>query len=120
MKKLEIVSPEAAARRLNDLLIFDARCLDRATRQELLRLIPALVHVRRQWKRRYLKYGCESCHQKTPEYGAGGFCRRCHLRINNWIRYQVRKVGDGRDAAEEVAALTRRADVAMLLLNGGE
>ena len=45
--KVEVVTPQNVAQKLDELLLFDACFLDVAARQELLRLIPRLVHVRR-------------------------------------------------------------------------
>jgi len=46
------------------MMIFDARCLDKDTRQELLRILPQLVHIRRAWRAEYMECGCTSCHKK--------------------------------------------------------
>lgn len=56
----EIV-PASPGDALAQLLIFDARMLDRQTQHELLRIIPELVHVRRAWKAHFLEYGCLQC-----------------------------------------------------------
>jgi hypothetical protein len=39
------VLPESPVELLETLLIFDARCLDKETRQELIRILPQLVHI---------------------------------------------------------------------------
>jgi hypothetical protein len=175
LANVEVMLPNEAERRLDDLLVFDVRCVDAETRQELLRLLPRLVHLRRAWRAHYMKYGCLGCqkpdptvaiaarlrrrgatwaevyevtgvevegstraeqqkfwnavrwklaHLDVPEpnlshrYGAGGFCDRCYLRIRRELAKSIRKLHEGRDAAEETAALTRRFDVAQWLLNG--
>lgn len=103
-----------------ELLLYDARFLDVATKQELLRLIPRLVHVRRARQAIFRRYGCQSCHRKRVAYGAGGFCNRCASRDFRRVKAELEKMGEGRNAAEESAALTRRLDAAQRLLNGGD
>ena len=115
----EIVSPLEA---MENLLIFDARCLDRETRQELLRLIPQLVHIRRAWRAEYMKCGCTCCHKKKAGYGAGGFCNACWSRIYARMRNRFRKAMAGRDLPAELAtfkdALQLRYNAAQRLFNG--
>ena len=79
------VLPASPVEMLETLLIFDARALDMETRQELLRILPQLVHIRRAWKAEYMECGCISCHKKRPDYASGGFCARLsgpHLATN--------------------------------------
>ncbi len=64
------VLPESPVELLENLLIFDARCLDMETRQELLRILPQLVHIRRAWKAEYMECGCISCHKKRVDYAS--------------------------------------------------
>jgi hypothetical protein len=51
------VLPESPVALLETLLIFDARCLDKETRQELIRILPQLVHIRHAWKAEYMECG---------------------------------------------------------------
>jgi hypothetical protein len=118
------VLPESPVERMETLLIFDARCLDRETRQELLRILPQLVHIRHAWKAEYMECGCISCHKKRPDYGAGGFCVACQGRILARMRNRYRKAIKGRDLAQEFAtfkdALSRRYNAAQRLFNGDD
>src|SRR5262249_60440946 len=50
LERIRVPAIESPSEALENLLIFDARCLDRETRQELLRLVPQLVHVRGAWR----------------------------------------------------------------------
>lgn len=75
------VLAESPAEMLETLLIFDARSLERATQQDLLRLLPQLIHVRRAWKAHYLDYGCPSC-RKADERVA--IAARMRLAGFNW------------------------------------
>jgi cytochrome c551/c552 len=118
--KVEVVTPGTVAEKLDELLLFDSCFLDVAARQELLRLIPKLVHVRRARQAIFRRYGCQSCHRKRVAYGAGGFCNRCAARDYRRVKTQLEKMGEGRNAGEETAALTRRIDIAQFLLNGGD
>ena len=61
---------------LESLLIFDARCLDAATRQELLRILPQLVHVRRAWRAEYTECGCPCCQKPDPTVAIAARLRR--------------------------------------------
>jgi len=117
LAKVETVRGQVGdARGLDELLVFDARMLDVTTRQKLLLLMPQLVHVRRAWKVIFLRRGCIACHRKKVQYGAGGFCNRCQCRILLEVKSALRRMDEGRDSAEETAALTRRLDVAQFLL----
>jgi len=109
---------------MESLLIFDARCLDKETRQELLRLVPQLVHIRRAWRAEYMECGCTSCHKKKAGYGAGGFCNACWGRIYMRMRNRFRKAMVGRDLPAELAtfkdALCLRYNAAQRLFNGDD
>jgi hypothetical protein len=175
LAKVEVMLPRAAERKLDELLVFDARGVDVDTRQELLRLLPRLVHLRRAWQAHFREHGCLSCPKPDPtvpiaarllrrgsswaeiyeitgaefttraerkrfvnavhwklahldaptrtpshRYGAGGFCDRCYLRLRRELAKAIRKMHEGRDAAEETAALTQRFDVAQWLLHGDD
>jgi hypothetical protein len=118
--KVEAMMPDLVARKLDELLVFDACYLDVPGRQALLRLMPRLVHVRRARKAIFLRYGCGNCHQKRVRYGAGGLCNACAVRDYNRMKAEIHKRLDGRDAKEETAALTRKLDMAQFLLNGDD
>jgi hypothetical protein len=117
----EIESPLLA---MESLLIFDARCLDRETRQELLRLIPQLTQIRRAWRAEYMECGCTSCHKKKAGYGAGGFCNGCWSRIYARMRNRFRKALQGRDLTAEAEtfkdALQLRYNAAQRLFNSDQ
>jgi hypothetical protein len=116
------VMPESPLELIETLLIFDARSLDMETRQQLLRILPQLVHIRHAWKAEYMECGCVSCHRKKPQYGAGGFCVACWGRIYMRMRNRYRRLMKGRDLAQEVAtlrdALCMRYNEAQRLFNG--
>jgi hypothetical protein len=83
-KKLELVTviaPQSAIECVDDLMVFDARCLDKETWHALLRVLPDLTRIRKAWKAHFVAHGCVSCHRKKTEYGAGGFCFTCLARI---------------------------------------
>jgi len=109
---------------LESLLIFDARCLDRHTAHELLRILPELLHIRRAWKAHFLEYGCISCHKKNARYGSGGFCNTCHAKIMQRMLKRHRKLTAGRNIPQEIAelkdALLLRYNAAQRLLGGEE
>jgi hypothetical protein len=58
---VEVMLPRSAERKIDDLFVFDARCVDVATRQEILRLMPQVVHLRRAWSAHFLQHGCMAC-----------------------------------------------------------
>lgn len=120
LEKVQVVAPESAIQALEDLMVFDARCLDKETWHELLRVLPDLTRIRKAWRAHFTVHGCVSCHRKKVDYGAGGFCYTCLARITMRMRTCFRKINAGRDAAEEVNALTRRFDAAQRLFNGGD
>jgi hypothetical protein len=117
----EMESPEQA---VENVLIFDARCLDRQTWHELLRLLPELVRIRRAWKAHYLECGCVSCHKKQADYASGGFCEACQRRIQTRMRNRYRKAMQGRDLPAELAsftdALQLKYNSAQRLFNSGD
>jgi hypothetical protein len=119
-KKLEIVSVTAAdspVQAIEDLMVFDARCLDKETRLELVRLLPELTHIRKAWKAYFTVHGCVSCRRKRVDYGAGGFCWRCLARITTRMRTCFRKLSEGRNIPDEIASLSRKYDAAQRLFN---
>ena len=117
---VKMTPPESVERRVEDLFIFDVRMLDKATRQELVRLVPGLNRIRKAWKAHFAVYGCASCHRKKVEYACGGFCVRCQHRTLYRMRTCFRQIDAGRDTAEEITALTRRFDAAQRLFNEGD
>lgn len=66
LAKVEVMLPRGAERKVDELLVFDAQCVDVATRQELLRLLPQLVHIRRARKAIFLEQGCRECQKPDP------------------------------------------------------
>jgi hypothetical protein len=120
-KKLEsitVMAPESAIQGIEDLMIFDARCLDRETWHQLLRVLPELTLIRKAWRAHFSVHGCVSCRRKKTDYGAGGFCYNCLARITTRMRTCFRKLSAGRDIPDEVASLSRRYDAAQRLFNG--
>src|SRR5947207_326256 len=88
-KKLELVTvaaPESALQAVEDLMVFNARCLERQTWHELLRVLPDLTRIRKAWKAHFAVHGCVSCRRKNTDYGAGGFCYTCLARITRRMR----------------------------------
>lgn len=122
-KKLELVTvaaPESALQAVEDLMVFDARCLDKETWHELLRFLPELTRIRKAWKAHFTAHGCVSCRRKKTEYGAGGFCFTCLARITTRMRTCFRKIQAGRNVPEELGLITRRFDAAQRLFNGDD
>lgn len=54
LKGVKAAASEPPQSAIDTLLIFDARYLDRDTRQGLLRLLPQLIHLQRAWKAKFL------------------------------------------------------------------
>ena len=81
VQRLPEVLPKNPIEALEALLIFDARMLERETQQELIRILPQLVHVRRAWKAHYLEHGCISC-PKADEKAA--IAARMRLKGYTW------------------------------------
>jgi len=124
LESIEVPVFELHALAIESRLIFDARALDRPTSQELLSLLPQLVHIRRAWRAEYMECGCISCHKKNAGYGAGGFCNRCWGRIYQRMRIRFRKATEGRDLPAELAtfkdALSLRYNAAQRLFNSDD
>jgi hypothetical protein len=122
LDKIEVMEPESPEQAIESLLIFDARCLDKDTRYELLRILPQLVHISHAWRAEYMECGCISCHKKKAGYGAGGFCNACWGRIYKRMRNRYRKAMHGRNLPAELAtfkdALCQRYNAAQRLFNG--
>lgn len=117
LENVQVMAPQSALQVVEDLMVFDARCLDKETWRELLRVLPDLTRIRKAWKAHFSVHGCTCCHRKKTDYGAGGFCNNCLRRIATRMRTCFRKVNDGRDTAEELATITRRADAARMLFS---
>ena len=117
---VDLAQPDSPERAMEDLLVFDARMLDREDRQELQRLFPRLIHTSHFWTARFARKGCLCCHRKKVPYGAGGLCERCHAREYHGMREWHSKRFADRELDKEVAALSRRFDVAQMLFNGGD
>jgi hypothetical protein len=103
-----------------DLFSLDARCLDLHTRQELRRLFPSLLWVGRALHAHFLAKGCLHCHRKKVSYGSGGMCQSCVNATRGWLRQFVQVATKNRDTQQEIAALSRKVDVAQRLLNSDE
>jgi hypothetical protein len=118
---LQTSVPDSPQSVIEELIIFDARSLDRPTRQELLRLIPGLVHVRRAWRAEFAENGCVHCRRKDL-YGAGGFCRNCQARFLGRMTRRYKRLMKGRNIEAETAAfadaLQLKYNAAQRLLNG--
>jgi hypothetical protein len=124
---IQVMQPESSEQAIESLLMFDARCMDRDTQRQLIRILPELVHIRRAWKAHYLENGCVSCHKKNRGntwYAAGGFCVACQRRILARMRTRYRKAMEGRNPDKELEtfkdALALRYNAAQRLLNGDE
>jgi hypothetical protein len=109
---------------IESLMIFDARYLDRDTCQELLRLLPQLIHVRRAWRAEFIENGCVHCRRKDVEYGSGGFCHTCKARFHARMKRRYKRLMQGRDIEAETAAfanaLQLRYNTAQRLFNGDD
>lgn len=120
IEKVQTLEPRSTVEATEKLMIFDIRCLERRTHQELLRLIPELVHIRRAWKAHFAEHGCLSCHKKRTWYGGGGLCDACQVKITHRMLDRYKKLTAGRNTAEEIAdlreALCRQYNAAQRLL----
>ena len=120
-QKLELVriaAPLSPLQAMEDLMVFDARCLDKETWRQLLRVLPDLTRIRKAWKAHFVEHGCVSCRRKKAEYGAGGFCYTCLARITVRMRTCFRNIGADRNMPAEIASLSLRYDAAQRLFNG--
>jgi hypothetical protein len=87
LAKVEVMLPRSAERKLDELLLFDARCVDAGSRQELLRLLPGLVHIRRAWRAHYTQHGCLACTKPDPTIAIAARLRR---RGSSWAEiYEI-------------------------------
>src|SRR5215472_16865735 len=110
LELLKTAASESPLQAIEDVMVFDARCLDRETWRQLLRVLPDLTRIRKAWKAHFAAFGCTSCHRKKTEYGAGGFCYTCLARHRHRMRACFGKITAGRDLAEELASISRKAD----------
>jgi hypothetical protein len=120
LEEVQVLAPQSAIQGLEDLMVFDARCLDKETWHGLLRVLPDLTRIRKAWKAHFTVHGCVSCRRKRTQYGAGGFCYTCLARITTRMRTCFRKVNAGRNMPAEIASLSVRYDAAQQLFNGDE
>lgn len=121
MELIKTVIPDSPLRGIEDLMVFDARCLDKQTRQALVSFLSELTRIRKAWKAHFAAFGCLSCKRKKVDYGAGGLCYRCLARTSHRMRacfWQV--LDDGRNIPDEIAALNRRFEAAQRLFNEGD
>ena len=72
----------APERKVDDLLIFDASFLDPATRYELQRIVPQLVHIRRARKAHFQEHGCLVC--RGSDSALAEIARKLHRRGLGW------------------------------------
>jgi transcription elongation factor Elf1 len=111
---VEVTPPRSALQAMEDLMVFDARCLD----QETKCAFQALRTRDRPGKTRSnacVEHGCVSCHRKKTEYGAGGFCYRCLARITTRMRTCFREIDVGRDIPDEIFSISRKYNAAQRL-----
>lgn len=101
LRKLDSVTvaqPESPERAIENLLIFDVRCLDVTTRQELLRILPGLVHISRAWRAEFSEHGCLGC-QKKPDPTVA-IAARLRRRGSTWAEiYELTAVSASNRAA---------------------
>lgn len=76
LDSIQVVKPESPEQAIESLLIFDARFLSKDTRQELLRILPQLVHIRRAWRAEYMECGCHGCQKPDPTVTIAARLRR--------------------------------------------
>lgn len=118
------VEPESPDSAIEALMIFDARHLDRQTRQELLQLLPQLIQVQQAWRAEFLENGCIHCRRKDVQYGSGGFCLTCKARFHARMSRRYKKLMQGRDIERETAAfanaLQLKYNTAQQLFTGEE
>jgi hypothetical protein len=76
LTKTEVMLPQGVERKVDDLLVFDACYVDRATRYDLQRIIPHLVHLRRARKAYFEQHGCLMCPKPDPTIGIAARLRR--------------------------------------------
>jgi hypothetical protein len=120
LEEVQVRAPQSAIQGLEDLMVFDARCLDKETRHALVRVLPDLTRIRKAWRAHFTVHGCVSCRRKRTQYGAGGFCDTCLARITMRMRTCFRKVNAGRNTPAKITSLTQRYSAAQRLFNGEE
>jgi len=80
---VEIVASFPVQKIIDDLLLFDARCLPKETSRELMGMLPHLALVRRAWRNLYRKYGCNGCPKPDPTIA---ICARLRRQGLSWAR----------------------------------
>jgi len=76
LARVEVLLPNESSLKIDDLLVFDAHCLDAETRRQLLRLFPKLVQVSRAWRAHHSKNGCIGCRKQDPTITIAARLRR--------------------------------------------
>ena len=116
-KILNHSSRREVERALNNMVIFDAHCMDKETATQLFKLLPRLFLMGHAWTMHFREFGCLSCHRKRVVYASGGFCGRCYPRISRRLRHWFNEMAS-RPPAADLTSITRRFDAAQALLNG--
>jgi hypothetical protein len=65
--KQELLGPGEVEQKLDDLLVFDCRGIDPATRGDLRRILPRILRVSHAWSAHFEKYGCIGCRTGRPD-----------------------------------------------------
>jgi len=65
--EMEALPRGEVEQRISDLLVFDARSVDLATRADIRRLLPQLLLVSRAWSDHFERYGCIGCLTGRPD-----------------------------------------------------
>lgn len=87
LTKVKAMSPMVVERKVDDLLVFDARFVDTDMRRELLRLLPQLIHMRYAWRAHFRRYGCFACPKTDPTIAIAARLRR---RGSTWAEiYEI-------------------------------
>lgn len=83
LAKLEVLIPAPVQKTIDELLLFDARCLPPEVSRELVRLLPTFALVRRAWRNLYRRYGCNGCPKPDPTIT---ICARLRRQGLPWSR----------------------------------
>jgi hypothetical protein len=105
LAKIEVLSAEVSEKRLDDLLVFDARCIDAETMRELVRQWPRLRQVQRAWSLRFEQRGCLACGngKKNPiqKRGRGSIVAKAAAQLRrNGVKWDAIYVAIGKNRAE--------------------
>jgi len=87
LAKLEVVMPGRIAQKLEALLVFDGRMIDRDTQQQLLQLLPRLSLQRQAWRAHFRQYGCLACPTPDPTVAIAA-----RLRLRRFAWAEVYKI----------------------------